>query len=253
VLFSSIPSNGLSTTVHIGLKLTDRYMRDFVALQDIKAPEPLADNIELTTWDSSKGEAPEKVLMSLIRKDPNGIVVNHLPNAEVVKMLCQQALGEKLIVATVQAKEAVETLLRVLLMKVPADLFASAVTAVVNQRLVRKLCEHCKEAYEPAPALLQKLGIPAGRIESVYRPPEIGEKDKICTECNGVGYMGRTAIFELLVMNDELRDALIKQPKLEVLRNVARKTGNRNLQQEGVLLVAQGITSLAEVSRVLKQ
>jgi type II secretory ATPase GspE/PulE/Tfp pilus assembly ATPase PilB-like protein len=253
VLFSAIPANGLSTTVSVALKLTDRYMRDFAALQDIKNPEPLADNIEATTWDTSKGEVPEKVLLSLIRKDPNGIVCNQLPNAEVVKMLCQQAVGDKLIIATIQAKEAVEALLRILLMKVPAELFGAAVTGVVNQRMIRKLCVHCKEAYEPAPALLQKLGIPAGRIDALYRPPELGEKDKVCPECNGVGYYGRTAIFELLLMNDEIRDALVRQPKLEVLRSIARKTGNRNLQQEGVLLVAQGITSLAELSRVMKQ
>ena len=253
VLFSSAPTNGLTTTLSVALRLTDRFMRDFVALQDVKSPEPLAENIDLTTWDTSKNETPEKVLLSLVRKEPDGIIVNELPNAETVRMLCEQAINEKMIISTIRAKEAVEALLRVLLLKVQPSAFADAVTAVVNQKLIRKLCENCKEAYEPAPALLQKLGIPAGRIESLYRPPDPAEQQKPCPDCNGIGYFGRTAIFELLVVNDSLRQALVKKPKLDVLRDLAKKSGHRNVQQEGIVLVAKGVTSLAELSRVLKQ
>ena len=253
VLFSATPSNGLSTATSMGLKLTDRYMRDFVALQNVKAPEPLAENVDLVTWDESKGESPEKLLVTIIRKEPAGVVMNELPNAECVRLLCEQAVKDKMIVATIRAKEAVEALLRVLLLKVPATSLAPAISGVVNVRLIRKLCENCKEAYEPTPQLLQKLGIPAGRIEMLYRPPDPAEVDKPCTACNGIGYFGRTAIFELLKVNDHIRKALSEKPKLELLRQIAKKTGNRTLQQEGIVLVAQGVTSLAELSRVMKQ
>jgi type II secretory ATPase GspE/PulE/Tfp pilus assembly ATPase PilB-like protein len=181
------------------------------------------------------------------------VICSEIPDAATALVLCEQATKDKLNITTVRAKEAVEALLRVLLLKVPAAKFAPAVIAVVNQRMIRKLCEDCKEAYEPAPALLQKLGIPAGRIEQLYRTPENPDQDKVCPKCNGIGYFGRTAIFELLVVTPEIREALEKEPKLEVLRQVSLKGGNRNLQQEGIVLVAQGLTSVQELSRVLKQ
>lgn len=253
VLFSSQPAGGLTTTMRLALKLTDRFMRDFAAFQDEVAPEPVVDNIEITTYNTAKGELPHKVLESLIRREPNAIVASDLPNAETAIMLCDQAVRDKLVITTVRAKEAVEALLRVLLLKVPASKFAPAVIGVVNQRLIRKLCEDCKQGYEPAPQLLQKLGIPAGRVEQLYRPPEATEQEKVCPTCNGIGYFGRTSIYELVVVNAKLREALEKEPKLDVLRKVSREAGNKNLQQEGLVLVAQGITSVQELSRVLKQ
>jgi type II secretory ATPase GspE/PulE/Tfp pilus assembly ATPase PilB-like protein len=227
-------------------------MRDVVAFQAQGAEEPVAENIDVVTYDKA-GEVPQKALETLLRKEPNVVIVNELPNVECAQILCEHAATEQLVMTTVRAKEAVEALLRVLLLKVPASKFAPAVTGVLNQRLVRKLCEECKQAYEPAPQLLKKLGIPAGRIDLLYRTPEPSEQDKVCQRCNGIGYYGRTSIFELLLVNDKMRRALEKQPKLEVLRQVSREAGNRNLQQEGIVLVAQGITSVQELSRVLKQ
>lgn len=253
VLFSAQPAGGLTTTVRLALGLLDRFMRDFVGFQNAASPEPLADNIDITKYDPSQGEEPAKALESLMRREPNGVVCSEIPDAATALVLCEQATKDKLNITTVRAKEAVEALLRVLLLKVPAAKFAPAVIAVVNQRMIRKLCEDCKEAYEPAPALLQKLGIPAGRIEQLYRTPENPDQDKVCPKCNGIGYFGRTAIFELLVVTPEIREALEKEPKLEVLRQVSLKGGNRNLQQEGIVLVAQGLTSVQELSRVLKQ
>ncbi len=221
VLFSSPPQGGLTTTVRLALDLTDRYMNDFVALQDEAAPEPLAENIDLKTYSSAKGEVPQKILESLLRKEPNGVVMHDLPNAESAQMLCNHAAADKLVISTVRAKEAVEALLRVLLLKVPASTFAPAIVAVLNTRLIRRLCDNCKQAYEPTPQLLKKLGIPAGRIEHLYRPPEPNEQDKVCPHCNGIGYFGRTGIFELLLVDDRLREALEKQPKLDVLRLIA--------------------------------
>ncbi|HEX6261002.1 MAG TPA: ATPase, T2SS/T4P/T4SS family [Woeseiaceae bacterium] len=253
VLISSSPGGGLTTTMRLVMGLVDRYMRDIVAFQEKSAPEPVAENVEITTYDKAAGESPQRVLESLLRKEPSGVVVNELPNAQCAQMLCEQSLDGKLVVTTIRAKEAVEALLRVLLLKVPASKFAPAVTAVLNQRLIRKLCDECKQPYEPSPQLLQKLGIPAGRVDRLYRPPDPSEQEKVCRRCNGIGYYGRTSIFELLIVNDKIREVLETQPKLDVLRKVSREAGNRNLQQEGIVLVAQGITSVQELSRVLKQ
>ncbi len=254
VLFSSPPGGGLTTTMTLALGLTDRYLRDFLAFQDAASPEPLAENIELVTYDVRKGEQPERVLETLLRREPNAVVVYDLANADVVKTLCDASMDSKMITTVIRAKEAVEALLRVLLLKVPAAKFAPAVRAVINQRLIRRLCEECRQPYEPSPQLLKKLGIPEGRVDHLYRPPDPSqENDKPCPQCNGIGYYGRTAIFEILQVDDKIRQALMKQPKLEILRKISRQAGNRNLQQEGIVLVAQGITSVQELSRVLKQ
>jgi len=122
---------------------------------------------------------------------------------------------------------------------------------VLSQRLIRKLCENCREAYAPTPQVLKQLGIPEGRIETLYRPPQ--QREEVCPECGGVGYKGRTGLFELLVVGDTLRQVLGSKPKLDLLRQAARKDGMRGLQEEGILLVAKGITSLPELMRVLKQ
>ena len=251
LLFCSLPAGGLTTTVTVALRNSDRYMRDFVGVLEKSSKEPHVENVEYTTFDPSKGESPQGRLPALIRKQPNVLVIYDLPNAETVNILCEAACDDKLIITVIRAKEAVEALMRVLLLKVPAEQFAPAITAVVNQRLIRKLCETCKQAYTPTPELMKKLGIPPGRIESFYRPPE--NPEEVCPACDGIGYFGRTSVFELLTVDDEIREALVKQPKLEILRKLARKAGNRTLQEEGLVLVARGDTSLAELKRALDQ
>ena len=249
LVFSSIPGGGLSSTVALAGKMSDRYMRDFTSFQSGKNPEPVAENIAIESYDDASPVAEQ--LQTLFRKDPEVIIVHDLADKEILELVCNYSSKGKLVLTTIRAKEAVEALLRILVLKVPAKTVAPLTLAVVNQRLVRKLCSDCKEEYVPKPALLTKLGIPKGRVEHLYRPPT-DEDLPVCKTCNGLGYLGRTSIFELLEVNDKVREALIKQPKLEVLRKVAKKTGHRSLQEEGVLLVAQGITSLAELSRALK-
>ena len=123
--------------------------------------------------------------MSIARKYPNVLVVRDFVDVETAKMLfeiCKPAkeiLDDRLVITNVRAKEAPEALLRMLQQKVPQREFAELVTAVLNMRLVRKLCESCKVAYEPSPELLKKLGIPAGKVEQFYRTPKAEEVDGI--------------------------------------------------------------------------
>jgi type II secretory ATPase GspE/PulE/Tfp pilus assembly ATPase PilB-like protein len=251
VLFSAMPAGGLTSTFTVAQRMSDRYMGDYIGVMAKKAMEPVVENVEIATYDAAAGQSPAAILPQLIRKQPNVLVMFDLPDAETVKILCKAAQGDQQVLAAIRSKEAVEALLRVLLLKVPAKEFAPAVTAVVNQRLVRRLCTACKENYEPPADLLKKLGIPKGRVQYFYRPPE--NPEEVCPECDGIGYRGRTAIFELLIVDDKIREALIKQPKLDVLRKVSRAAGNRSLQEEGILVVARGETSLAELKRVLDQ
>lgn len=250
-VFSAMPAGGLSTTMYLSLKATDRLLRDFVVVEDEADPIREVENVDPMRYKGSAGETPDQLLDRVFRKQPDVIVVPQLPNAETVIKLCEGAEEDHLMFVTVRAKEAVEALLRILLLKVPASTFAPVVIGVLNQRLVRKLCEACKEEYQPPADLLKKLGIPAGRVEKLYRHPENPEKE--CKACSGIGYIGRTGIFELLLVDDTLRQALVKTPKLETLRLVARKAGHRSLQEEGLAKVVQGVTSLAELMRALKE
>ncbi len=262
ILISSLPSDGLTTTCTVALKSTDRYLRDFAGVYDsAKPPRPYVENVEVYSYNSEAGETPDVVLPKILLKQPDAVVVPELPNAKTVDILCHQVNEEnKLVIGTVRAKEAVESLLRIMMLKVQPETFANAVTCVLNQRLVRRLCDSCKQPYEPSPDLLKKLGIPPGRISALYReyqPPPPGQQTKgqpeICPVCSGIGYRGRAAIYELLVVDDKIRHALAHQPRLETLRPLAAQSGHRTLQEEGVLLVAQGTTSLKELQRVLKK
>jgi type II secretory ATPase GspE/PulE/Tfp pilus assembly ATPase PilB-like protein len=261
VIISSLPQGGLTTSTVATINHTDRMLRDFSSIQDKANLLPYVENLDVAEYDAAAGETPDQMIHNLSLKQPDAFVVPDLPNAETVRKLCEQVnVEDRLVVVSVRAKEAVEALLRVLLLKAPAEEFAQAVTAVINQRLVRRLCESCKQPYEPPPQLLQRLGIPQGRVQFLYRewqPPPPGQETKkgepeVCPDCHGVGYRGRIGIFELLEVTDPLRKGLVDKPNLDSLRQIAKQGGTRNIQEEGILMVAQGVTSLNELQRVLK-
>jgi len=228
-------------------------MREFAAIEEQNHRYQEVENIPVTCYLASEGTTPADVLPRLLRTEPNAVVVRDLVNAETVRLLCRAAGEGKLVVGTVRANDAAEALLRVLAMKVPPPEFAQAVIGVVFQRLIRKLCTECREAYPPTPELLQQLGIPAGRVKVLYRRPQQPDPKKPCPACQDIGYKGRTALFELLIVGDTVRQVLASKPKLDLLRSAARKDGMRTVQEEGVLLVAKGVTSVEELQRVLKQ
>lgn len=266
VAFCSMPQDGLTSTWVAALRSTDRLMRDFISIEDKNKREPDVENVDGVRYDTSKGESAEKELPGAILKQPEVICIPEVSSGEVLKILSDWIENEdKLSLLSIRAKEAAEGLLRLAALKPPMEQFAKQVKLIVNQRLIRKLCEQCREAVEPTPELLQRLGIPPGRVQVLYRekqplPPGVeppkpkkGDPPLICPNCRGIGYKGRTAIYEFLVVDDNIRKALLTQPKLDVIKQLSRKAGNRNLQEEGILLVALGTTSLAELQRVLKQ
>jgi type II secretory ATPase GspE/PulE/Tfp pilus assembly ATPase PilB-like protein len=255
---SAMPGGGLSTTFDVVLNSTDRFMRNFAAVDEVTSRERDILNVPRTTFDAAAGESPATILPKLIRTYPDVLVVRDMVDLETLKILTEQvAKEERMAITTVRAKEAVEALLRVLLFKISPAEFAAVASGVLNVRPVRKLCETCKEAYPPPSEVLKQMGLPPGRIEHFYRPPTVPidpkHPEKVCEVCQGIGYQGRTGIFELLVVDDRLRAVLGSQPKLDLLRDAARKSKHRTLQDEGLLLVAKGITSLQELLRVLKQ
>jgi len=263
---SAPAGGGLSTTWNLVLETADRLMRDFVATEDKDNKEDEVINVTPQYYDRTAGESPADLLPKMLLKEPDVLVVPELTNAETVEILCEQANKfDRMAITKVNAKGAVEALLKIFAYKGPAVELAKAVTAVLNVRLLRRLCDQCKQPFEPPPQLLQRLGIPAGRVQILYQeykppPPEeqVDEKGNpivipVCQKCGGIGYAGRIGLFELLAVDDQIRAALTRQPNLDAIKRVAKASGHRSIQEEGILQVAQGVTSIDELQRVLKQ
>ena len=251
VLFSAPSGGGLKTTVSAAMGSMDRYMRSFALIEDARRPCAEVDNVPVTTFDGAKNETPASVLPTVLRLYPEVVCVRDITDGETANILVDQPAENRMVVCGIRAKDSAEAMLRVLMLKVPPPKLAGVISAVVNQRLVRRLCETCKEGYAPPPKILQQLGIPPGKVEAFFRPPQ--EPDRVCVDCGGIGYVGRAAVFEVTLINDAMRAVLGKTPKLDLLRNEIRKAGTRNLQQEGLFLVVKGVTSIQELSRALKE
>ncbi len=252
LVFSALPGGGLTTLIDTSIHETDRLMRDWSAVEDKHHPERELENVDQVTYDSAAGQTPATVLPALIRKYPDVYVVRDLVNAETGDLLIREVPDERLVIVSTRARDAAESMLRLLQLGISQEGFASVVSAAIHTRLIRKLCDQCKVGYAPTADVLKKLGIPQGRVQALYRTPRPEEIDKPCPQCGGVGFFGQTGIFELLEVNDQVRQVLKKQPKLELLKKAARNAGMRTLQEEGILLVAKGVTSLPELTRVLK-
>jgi len=255
VLISAPPANGLTSTCDAAVAYVDRFTRLWVAIEPVGHKERAIENVPINTYNPAAGETPATILPRLIRTYPDVYVIHDLHDAQTVGMLCNDVMANKrLVVATIKAREAAEAPLRVLSLDVPPGQLAQVITGVLCQRLVRVLCDKCKEAFTPPPQVLQQLRLPPGSVQAFYRPPAPPENPKdVCPACGGMGYKGRTAVFELLTFEDDLREVLSETPKVEAIRAAARKAGHRSMQDEGLLLVAKGVTSLDELIRVLKE
>ncbi len=264
-LFSGIPAHGLPTIWRVGLESADRFVRDFHSIEDVALGDPELINIGKHTFDKAAGETPMTVMTSLLLKQPDALILPDLFSPEIAKLVCGEVIDEhRYAITRLVAPSAVEALLK-LIATYPqsARALIKITCGVINLRLVRRLCTECRVPFQPTPQLLQKLGIPAGRVQNLYQPyipppPEqrVDEHGKpieieICKRCNGRGYFGRAGIFELLELNDAIRTALVTQPDAANVLAVARKQGFLTLQEEGVLAVATGLTSLQELQRVL--
>jgi type II secretory ATPase GspE/PulE/Tfp pilus assembly ATPase PilB-like protein len=257
MILSALPAGGLRTTTKVVLHGLDRFVREFAGVEDEGNRYDEVENIPVTTYNRAAGQSPADILARIFRTQPNVIVIRDLVDARTLKMVCEEVDSEtRYAISTVRAKDAVEALLRIYAIeKVPVPEFRDQVSAVLSQRLVRKLCDKCKEPYAPSADVLKQLGLPPDRVKTFFRPPTVKadeDKREICRECGGVGYLGQTAIFELLVVDDLMRKTLATTPKLDVLRAAARKSGLKSLQEEGILMVVRGATSLPELMRVLK-
>jgi len=235
--------SGKTTTLYVALSEIDVLSRNIVTIED--PIEYQLENISQTAVNTSADLTFAKILRSVLRQDPDVILVGEIRDKETAEIAMQAALTGHFVFTTLHANDTATTVTRLLDIGIDTTLLQSAVTAVLAQRLVRVLCPKCKEPYEAPADFRQKLGVPAGKEVTIYR-------EKGCPACHGTGYKGRTGVHELLVFDNAIRELLVGQPSIQAIRAAARKAGTRTLQEAGIAKVLAGITSLNEIVRVTK-
>ena len=249
-LVSAMPGEGFTTAWRAVLSSCDRFTRDYYVMEEKSRVEPEVINISSVTYDESAGETPFTGMPQLLLREPQFIAFAEVADGIVLDQICDLSEKQDFPVLTrIHGKNALDGLLRLMLHKSDHEKLLDTLNAVVAMRLIRKLCEVCRVSYRPHPMMLQKLGIPPGRINQMYKPfiyqPEMvdenGKEIEICTNCHGIGYQGRTGIFELLRINDPIRQVLLSNPNMNPLMAEARKQGHVLLRDEGILLVARGV------------
>ena len=159
-------------------------------------------------------------------------------------------------IISVNANDGVEAIHKIRSLGVAPDKFAKCLNGVMHMRMCRKLCEHCKQPFQPGPQYIQQLGLPPSHVQVLYQhfqpvPDEKGNLPEPCDACSGKGFTGRTGMFELISLDDQLRQAVAVQPDLNVIRQLAQQLGHKSTQQEGILHLAKGITSIQELQRAM--
>lgn len=260
LLVSAKPGEGYTSAWRGVLNACDRLTRDFYVIEEEEMVEEEVINFGSITFDKGKGETAMTPLPQLLLKEPNVFGFNHIPDGKSLNdMMGISTQHDMPIYVRGPGRNCIDALLRVLALKPDLEKFSTLLTAVICMRRLRKLCQECKVAYQPHPDLLQKLGLPEGRIAELHRPfvyregmvDEDEQEIEPCEECGGIGYNGLTGIFELLEINDKIREVIMKKPTPKTLKSIAHKSRQVSIRQEGALLIAQGITSVEELQRVL--
>jgi general secretion pathway protein E len=192
-----------------------------------------------------KGLTFARGLRSILRHDPDRILVGEIRDAETAQIAIQAALTGHLVFTTVHANNVFDVLGRFTHMAVDPYAFVSALNGIVAQRLVRKNCPHCAVAEPPSPELQRESGLdPADPVGFDFR------SGKGCGHCRGTGYKGRKAIAEVLLLTDELREMIVARAPIRALKEAARASGTRFLREAAVECVRRGETDLREINRV---
>jgi type II secretory ATPase GspE/PulE/Tfp pilus assembly ATPase PilB-like protein len=265
VIISAPPTQGLPTLWRVALENADKFVRDFVSLESKPDADPEMINITQTFYEP--GTAPPlSFFAKLLLKQPDVLVMPSLLDHDVAESVMDQVLKQdKHAITRMVATDSFDAIAKLFAMyPSQSKNFAKALTGVINQRLIRRLCEKCKQPYQPNPQLLQKLGIPPGRVQKLYNPtipppPEQRVDAKgnpieieICKRCNGRGYYGRMSIFELLTVDDTMRQAILKYGNNpDEMRKFAKQNKHLGFQEEGILACALGSTSLQEVQKMV--
>lgn len=261
VLVTAVPGDGYTSAWRGVLSLCDRLTRDYYVIEEKNEVEPEVININSVEFDREAGQTTMSPIEQLLLKQPDVLAFNDLPDADTINSVVDLSVRQDMpMFVRSPGKSCLDSVLRLMALKPKVEPLLNRLETIVSMRVVRMLCERCRVAYPPHPQMLQKLGLPPGRISELYKPfvwqpGMVDENEKEiapCPACHGIGYKGRTGLFESLLLNDNLRKSIMQTPHLGKLVAAAQAGGHITQQQEGFVLVARGVTSLEELQRVLK-
>jgi type IV pilus assembly protein PilB len=230
--------SGKSTTLYSALHEISSMEKNICTVED-----PVEYNLKLVNQLHVKdkiGLTFSSALRSLLRQDPDVIMIGEIRDEDTARIAIQAALTGHLVFSTLHTNDACSAVTRLLNMNVESYLIGAALNVVLAQRLVRRICPKCSEVYSPPRAVrnaVSKMGI---EIEEFYHG--VG-----CKRCRNTGYSGRIGIHELLVFNDPLRDLVTATPALMQIRACARDQGMTSLRFDGLTKVKEGLTTVEEV------
>ncbi|UCG31897.1 MAG: Flp pilus assembly complex ATPase component TadA [Phycisphaerales bacterium] len=256
VLFGGTPNSGVTTTQYATARSHDAFMSNIHALERRQLME--LENITQHVHDSQNPDLGfARQLQSILRREPDVVIVDDCPDHETAELAARAASAGRKIYLSVRGRDCLNALNNYLNFLEDNKLAASVLLAVTNQRLVRKLCPECREAYTPDENLLRKANLPADKIEHFYRTPVEVRTDRrgnpvLCKHCQGTGYYGRTGLFEIMIINDDIRKLIRAGAKMSEIKQAARKNKMLYLQEEGLIKVIDSVTSMDEVLRALR-
>ncbi len=258
VVIATPPNGGgLSTIWDYALRATDRFMRDFVCFETPDMNETDVENILVDVVDLNKGKSLAASIAAADLRQIDVYLVPQLADKATLERLCYEVNTEKKqVFVSVRATDGVAALLNLRDSGIAPDMLAQAVTGVLHMRLCRRLCQKCRQEFQPSPQYVQQLGLPSTHVQTLYQqnqpvPNEQGIMPEPCDVCAGRGFVGRIGIFELTKITDPLRQALMTESDAAKLRQLSVQEGNQSMFKEGLSLVAQGITSVQELQRAL--
>lgn len=256
LLISAPQQNGLTTTQYAILRGHDAYMNNIHSLE--RRPLTEVDNITQHRYDGPNTDVSyARMLQTVLRGGCEILMVGECEDRETAQLAAQAAAENRKVYMGMQAKDCFDALSKLLGFLGNNRLAAKSLLGVMNQRLARVLCTECREAFQPDPATLKKLNLPADKIEKFYRPPSEPAATKrgkpvVCPKCQGTGYYGRSGFFELLVVDPTVRKLIAEGAPMERIKTQCRQNKMYYLQEEGLLKVINGKTSMNEILRCLR-
>ena len=242
VICAGPTGSGKTTTLYGSLGEINSPERNIMTIED--PVEYTFSSINQIQINEAAGITFAGGLRSILRQDPDVILVGEVRDVETARIAVQSALTGHLVLSSLHATDAATALHRLLDMGIETFLIASSVTAVVSQRLVRRVCGNCREVYQPPAEELAFLASAGG-----VGPVDGFVRGAGCNFCARTGYLERTGVYELMPVTDPIRELIVDRASHDEIRKAARYEGMRTLTEEGVRLVEAGITTIAEVMR----
>jgi general secretion pathway protein E len=242
VLVCGPTGSGKTTTLYSLIRSSDTGRKNFVTIED--PVEIQIDGVTQLPVDEAEGKSFSALLRSVLRQDPDSIMVGEIRDPETARIAMQAAITGHMVFSTVHTTSTVGTIFRLLDLGVEPYLIAQGLHLVLAQRLVRQLCPYCKKAVRPTAEQLARLPDNGKGVTKIYIPGG-------CPRCLSTGYSGRRAFFELLRSNDALREVIVKSPTMLEVEKSLSATRFEKLQQTGYQLVAEGVVAFDEIEKVV--